>query len=82
MCRFDECRFDEYAEGPECVDVVRWRADVNDAGTCASIEQTKDLIAKAPTCLIPHGTPDDFARYGLLALTARANAPLVDLVMA
>ena len=76
------CRFDEYAEGPECVDVVRWRADVNNAGICASIERTKELLAQAPACLVAHGNPDDYAKFGLLALTARAGVPLVDLVQA
>jgi hypothetical protein len=61
---------------------VAWRADVNDAGICASIEQTKNLIAQAPACLVAHGSQDDYVRYGLLALTARAGVPLADLVMA
>ena len=76
------CRFYEYAEGPECVEVVNWRAAVNNAGVAASIEQTKDLLVRAPACLVPHGSADDYAKYGLLALTARAGVPLVDLVMA
>jgi hypothetical protein len=75
------CRFDEYAEGPECVEVVRWRADVNNAGITASVTETKDLVAHAPACLVAHGVPEDYARFGLLALTARAEVPLVDLVM-
>ncbi len=76
------CRIDEYAEGVECIDVVRWRADVNDAGIAASLRETRDLLDRAPACLVTHGNSDDYARYGLLALTVRAGAPLVDLVMA
>ena len=75
-----KCRFDEYAEGPECVEVVGWRADVNNVGICASIEQTKDLIAQAPACLAAHGNQDDFARYGVLSLAARAGVPIIELM--
>ena len=75
------CRIEEYAEGVECVEVVDWRADVNDAGICASVDEVKALIDRAPTCLVTHGSLEDYTRYGLLTLTCRAGVPLVDLVM-
>ncbi len=74
------CIFDFYADGPECVAVADWRAAVNNTGICTTIEQTKDLIAKAPACLVAHGSPDDWGRYGLLSLAMRAGAPITDLM--
>jgi hypothetical protein len=76
-----ECTFDFYADrSPECVAVADRRADVNNAGISATVDEVKDLIARAPTCLASHGTQDDWARYGVLALTARARVPIVDLM--
>jgi hypothetical protein len=77
-----ECRFDYYADadGPECVAVADWRAEVNNAGVDAPINEVKDLIARAPACLAAHGSPDDWGRFGLLSLAARADAPLTALM--
>jgi hypothetical protein len=75
-----ECTFDYYAEGPECVAVADWRAAVNNSGIEATIEEIKALIAATPGCLAAHGNHDDWARFGLLALAAWADAPLTSLM--
>ncbi len=77
-----ECIFDFYADadGPECVAVADWRATVNNAGVGAPIEEVKDLIAATPPCLAMHGNHDDWARFGLLTLAARAGEPLTSLM--
>lgn len=74
------CEFDFYADGPECIAVADWRAAVNNSGIEASIEEVKALIAQAPTCLAAHGSQDDWGRYGLLMLAARAGEPLTALM--
>jgi hypothetical protein len=76
------CTFDYYADadGPECVAVADWRAAVNNAGVDAPIKEVNDLVAHAPACLAAHGSPDDWGRYGLLALAARAGEPLTSLM--
>jgi hypothetical protein len=75
-----ECTFDFYAEGPECIAVADWRAAVNNFGIEASIKEVKALIDATPACLAAHGNPDDWGRFGLLALAARADAPITDLM--
>ena len=77
-----ECVFDFYADtdGPECVAVAGWRADVNNAGISATVDEVKDLIARAPACLAAHGSQDDWGRFGLLALAAKADAPITDIM--
>ncbi len=74
------CEFDFYADGPECIAVADWRAAVNNAGVDAPITEVKDLIATTPGCLAAHGNHDDWARFGLLTLAARAGEPLTSLM--
>ena len=74
------CQFDFYADGPECIAVADWRAAVNNSGISASVDEVKALIATTPACLAAHGNPDDWGRFGLLSLAARADAPLTDLM--
>lgn len=77
-----ECRFDYYADadGPECVAVADWRAAVNNSGIGAPIEEIRSLIDTAPPCLAAHGNQDDWGRFGLLALAAKADAPITDIM--
>lgn len=74
------CEFDFYADGPECIAVADWRAAVNNSGISAGADEVKDLIASAPACLATHGNQDDFARFGVLSLAARAGVPIVELM--